>query len=148
MLQVARDAHVGDRHETEPGILDPPLESLRNDDFDAVGELAGSRWICHLRTPSILRFRDAPAALLNHQELAGLFLELDRLDLVTDLDVVELTETNTGFEVGLDLSDVVLEAAQALDRKAVAHDDAVADDPRLGVSRDGSASHDDSRNVA
>src|SRR5690606_30800241 len=78
---------------------------------------------------------------------AGLLLEFDRLDLIADLDVVELAQTDTGLEVGLDLGDVVLEAAQALDRETVGEHDAVADDARLRVSRDRSTAHDDTGDV-
>src|SRR5690606_16046433 len=82
-------------------------------------------------------------------ELAARLLDqLDRLDLVTDLDVVELAETDTGLEVRLDLGDVVLEPAQRLDGEVVAHHDAVADDACLRVARDRSAAHDDTRDVA
>src|ERR671910_2392710 len=79
---------------------------------------------------------------------AGLLPHLDRLDLVADLDVVELAEADTGFEVRAHLGDVVLEATQRLDGKVVADDDAIADDPSLGVSRDRSRPHDDTGDVA
>src|SRR5690606_2725477 len=79
---------------------------------------------------------------------ARLLHHLGRLDLVADLDVVVLAEADTGFEVGLDLGDVVLEAAQRLDGEAIGDDDAVADDARLGVARDRAGADDDTRDVA
>ena len=41
--QVAGEPRLGDRHETEPGVLDPPLQHLGHDLDDPVGELARSR---------------------------------------------------------------------------------------------------------
>ena len=38
VLQVARDAHVGDRHETEARVAETLLETLREDDADAVAQ--------------------------------------------------------------------------------------------------------------
>src|SRR3954454_13841800 len=61
---------------------------------------------------------------------------LDRLDLVTDLDVVEPAEPDTCLVVRAHLGDVVLEAAQRLDGEVVPHHDAVTDDARLRVARD------------
>src|SRR5690606_27946871 len=74
--------------------------------------------------------------------------QFDCLDLVTDLDVVELAEADTSFEVRTNLGDVVLEATQRLDGEPVPHHDAVADDPRLGVPGDGSGAHDDTCDVS
>src|SRR3954454_14965634 len=77
-----------------------------------------------------------------------LLAKLGGLDLVTDLDVVVLPETDTGLEVGTDLGDVVLEPAQRLDGEVVPHHHAVADDARLGVARDRSGADDDTGDVA
>src|SRR5699024_10069397 len=79
---------------------------------------------------------------------AGLLHHLGRLDLVTGLDVVELAQSDTSFEVSLDLGDVVLEAAQRLDGEAIGEHDTVADNTSLGVTRDGTAAHDNTGDVA
>src|SRR5688572_32889077 len=82
-------------------------------------------------------------------ELAARLLHhLGGLDLVADLDVVELAESDAGLEVRADLGDIVLEAAQRLDGKAIGDDDAVADDARLRVARDGAGADDDTGDVA
>ena len=47
MLEVAGHAGVGDRDEAEALVLDLVLEVLRDDDLDAVGNLAGAGWVCH-----------------------------------------------------------------------------------------------------
>src|SRR5690554_4534201 len=90
------------------------------------------------KVPHSLLGRDirprAPVTLRN--SAARLLDQFDRLDLVTDLKVVELPETDTGLEVGLDLGDVVLEATQRVDGEVVADDHTVADHARLGVARD------------
>src|ERR1700712_2113246 len=77
-----------------------------------------------------------------------LLLGLGRLDLVTDLDVVEATQADTALEVRPDLGDVVLEAAQRVDLEVVPHHDAVADDPGTRVARDRAAADDDAGDVA
>src|SRR5688572_30487793 len=74
--------------------------------------------------------------------------ELGGLDLVADLDVVELAETDTGLEVRAHLGDVVLEATQRLDGQAIRDDDAVADDASLRVARDRPGADDDTGDVA
>src|SRR5438067_12740675 len=79
---------------------------------------------------------------------ADLLPRLDRLDLVADLDVVEATQSDTGLEVGAHLGDVVLEAAQRVDREVVPHDHAVADDARLRVARDHAAADEHTGDVA
>src|ERR1700712_3505879 len=79
---------------------------------------------------------------------ADLLLHLDRLDLVADLDVVELAEADAGLEVRAHLGDVILEPPERIDGQVVADHDAVADDPRLGVSGDDARSHDDTGDVA
>ena len=43
LLQVVRDARVGDGDEAQPRVLDAHLERLGDDDLDAVGQLAGPR---------------------------------------------------------------------------------------------------------
>jgi hypothetical protein len=40
LLGVAGHPHVGDGHEPQPRVLDPPLQHLGDDHLDAVGDLA------------------------------------------------------------------------------------------------------------
>jgi hypothetical protein len=47
VLQVARHAGVRDGDESEPGVLDAPLQGLGDDLADAVGELAGACGVGH-----------------------------------------------------------------------------------------------------
>src|SRR5699024_7823997 len=47
VLEVAGDAHLGDGHEAEARVLDPGVEHGRDDDLDAVGELAGAGTVVH-----------------------------------------------------------------------------------------------------
>ncbi len=75
---------------------------------------------------------DASRSLL--QRLLDL-LGLERLEHVVDLDVLEALEHDAAFEAGLDLLDVVLEAAQRAD-PARPGDGAVADEPDLGAARE------------
>src|SRR5512143_2665693 len=62
-------------------------------------------------------------------------LHLVGLDDVADLDVGEIVETDAALVAGLHLAGIVLEALQAA-HLAVVHDDAVADEPRLGIAGD------------
>jgi hypothetical protein len=120
VLQVARDAHVGDRHEAEPRIAQPLLEPLGDEHADAVGEPR----LPFVRHGSSLGWTEDAASsgrgiLVVMRSAAGLLHHLGRLDLVADLDVVVLAEADTGLEVRADLGDVVLEATQRLDGQAV-----------------------------
>src|SRR5690606_5695860 len=74
VLEVTRDPDLGDRHEAEPRVLDPPLELLRDDHPDPVSDLA------------------AADLVLAHAWLrsgSGLLAKLERLDDVASLEVVE-----------------------------------------------------------
>jgi hypothetical protein len=39
VLQIARDAHVGDRHESQPWIAEAALDALRDDLANPIGHL-------------------------------------------------------------------------------------------------------------
>src|SRR5215213_1570293 len=47
---VTAETYVGHGHEAEPWILDPPLQHLRHDHFDLVGQLVNA-WRAHLLLP-------------------------------------------------------------------------------------------------
>ena len=47
VLQVARDAHVGDREEAHPLVLETELDELGDERLDAVSDLAGASLVGH-----------------------------------------------------------------------------------------------------
>src|SRR6516162_7837111 len=87
------------------------------------------------RTPrparAVTRPRSAPR-LLPH--LVG-------LDHVLDLDVA-VTDADAALVALADLGHVLLEPAQRLDREALLHHDAVADQARLAATADRAGAHD------
>src|SRR3954469_22445224 len=79
---------------------------------------------------------------------ARLLPHLEGLDGIADLDVVERPEPDTALEPFADLGGVVLEPPQRLHREVAVDDDAVADQPGLGVAPDGAGTHDRTGDVA
>src|SRR4051812_10448191 len=80
--------------------------------------------------------------------VARLLAHLEGLDDVLDLDVVERPEADTALVALADLGDVVLEPAQRLHGQVVGDDDAVAQQPGLGVPVDRAVAHDRAGHVA
>src|SRR4051794_17870785 len=67
-------------------------------------------------------------------------LHAERLDAVSDLDVIEVLDPDAAFLAFPDLAGVVLEPLEAGERTGV-HHRPVPRDPRLGGSLNGAASH-------
>lgn len=72
--------------------------------------IAGEGWCLSRAQPRDRRVSGLCVAEGSAELDARLLLHFGGFDLITDLDVVELTETNTGLEVRADLGDVILEA--------------------------------------
>src|SRR6476620_2227468 len=77
-----------------------------------------------------------------------LLAQLEGLDHISDLDVVVGTQADTAFEAFAHLGRVILEALQGIHTEVVGHDDAVANEPRLAVTSDGSRSDERTRHIA
>src|SRR6476660_2264208 len=77
-----------------------------------------------------------------------LLTQLEGLDHVSDLDVVVGTQADTALEAFAHLGRVILEALQGIHTEVVGHDDAVANEPRLAMTSDGSRSDERTRHIA
>src|ERR1700733_9848215 len=76
-----------------------------------------------------------------------LLAQLERLDRVTDLQVV-VADADTALEAFPDLGRVILEPAQRIDGQVVRDNHAVPDQPGLAVARDRAGPDDAARDVA